>query len=160
MTPIDILTPVITARLWPVPRSGPKPRKRPGKGQKEIVIDGTNVMYWDDNAPALSTLRSTVTYLKKRDYLPFVFLDASSRHHLGDRSLDAAGFAHALALHPSRVVVCPAGTEADVFILKFAREHDLPVLSNDRFGDRKQQVRGIKLVKGVFANGKPILDGL
>lgn len=130
------------------------------KGQREIVIDGTNVMYWQDNTADLDTLKSVVEYLKSKDILPYVFLDASSRHHLGESSLDEKGFARRLGLHPGRVMVCPAQTEADAFILKFARQEGLPILSNDRFGDRAKKAKGLKLIKGVMANGKPLLNGL
>ncbi|MGJ8626867.1 MAG: NYN domain-containing protein [Sulfitobacter sp.] len=127
---------------------------------RRIVIDGTNVMYWDGETAQLDTLRSVVDYLKQRDISPIVFLDASSRHHLKDKSLTERGFARALGLPQTQVMVCPAGTEADVFILKFAKKEELPILSNDRFGDRSNLVKGIKIVKGVFTAGRPILDGL
>lgn len=127
---------------------------------RRIVIDGTNVMYWDGETAQLDTLRSVVDYLKQRDISPIVFLDASSRHHLKDKSLTERGFARALGLPQTQVMVCPAGTEADVFILKFAKKEELPILSNDRFGDRSSLVKGIKIVKGVFTAGRPILDGL
>jgi Zc3h12a-like Ribonuclease NYN domain len=126
----------------------------------EIVIDGTNVMYWDGEAADLSTLRVVVDDLSRRGYAPVVFLDASSRHHLKDKSLNENSFAKALGLPQTQVMVCPAKTEADAFILKFAREQGLPVVSNDRFGDRHEQTKGLKLVKGVIARGKPIFEGL
>ncbi len=127
---------------------------------RRIVIDGTNVMYWDGETAQLETLRSVVDYLKQRDISPIVFLDASSRHHLKDKSLTEKGFARALALPQKQVMVCPAGTEADVFILKFAKNEGLPILSNDRFGDRSNLAKGTKIVKGVITAGRPILDGL
>lgn len=156
---------VVLSRMWreesdSPAKAAPKPPRRPTKQQKEIVIDGTNVIYWDGNEPALATLRMVVDHLKGRGYLPYVFLDASSRHHLGDKSLSGARFAKAFDLHPSRVMVCPAGTEADTFILKFAKTETLPIVSNDRFGDRAKQAKGIKLVKGIIAKNKPILEGL
>ena len=129
------------------------------KNPPEIVIDGTNVMYWDGEAD-LNSLRSVVDLLRRKDLSPFVFLDASSRHHLGDKSLDKKSFAKALGLAQSHVMVCPAQTEADAFILKFAKENSLPVISNDRFGDRAGQAKGLKLIKGGIAGGKPILHGL
>jgi len=125
----------------------------------DIVLDGTNVMYWDGDAD-LETLHRVVAYLIGKDRHPIVFLDASSRHHLDMPWLDEKGFAKALGLNRSQVMVCPAGTEADAFILKFAREHRLPVVSNDRFGDRAQQAKGLKLIKGGIAAGKPMLQGL
>ncbi len=148
------------------PKKVSKRRKRtPAKAkprapqQREVVIDGTNVMYWDGE-PDLRTLRHVVDKLRSKNLLPFVFFDASARHHLGDRSLNAKGFAMALGLKQNRVRVCPAQTDADAFILSYAKENNLPVVSNDRFGDRAAQVKGLKLIKGVVANGKPILHGL
>lgn len=129
------------------------------KSARGIVVDGANVMYWDGDA-ALSTLRSVVADLKRRGYAPIVFLDASSRHHLGDRSLDEKAFARALDLPQGDVTVCPAQTQADGFILKYARAEGLPVLSNDRFRDRATQVKGLKLVKGVITKGRPVFEGL
>jgi hypothetical protein len=136
-------------------------KKAPKRGvKKEIVIDGTNVMYWDGDGAQISTLRIVVDYLKQKGHAPIVFLDASSRHHLGDKSLNERGFASALGLPKNKVVVCPAKTEADVFILKFAKQQGLPILSNDRFGDRKTQAKDLRIIKGVFIAGRPILDGL
>lgn len=89
-----------------------------------------------------------------------MFLDASTRHHLGDKSLNETGFAKALGLTRNQVMVCPAQTEADAFLLKFAKENGFPVVSNDRFGDRAALAKGLKLVKGVMAGGKPVLQGL
>lgn len=132
----------------------------PQPDSKEIVIDGTNVLYWDGEQAELSTLCMVVDDLRRHSYAPFVFLDASSRHHLNDTSMTEKSFAKALGLPQSRVRVCPAKTEADAFILKFAREQSLPVVSNDRFGDRHEQTRGLKLVKGIIARGKPIFEGL
>ncbi len=162
-----VLAAFALARVSPdAPKTRAEPRQGAGKTSKvseptdrQIVIDGTNVMYWN-GAADLSTLTAVVHSLKARRFLPYVFLDASSRHHLGDKTLNERGFAKALGLHRSRVMVCPAETEADVFILKFARQEGLPILSNDRFRDRAQQAKGIKMVKGIFANGKPIFDGL
>lgn len=124
-----------------------------------VVIDGTNVMYWDGQAD-LHTLRVVVDKLQSKNLSPHVFLDASSRHHLGDKSLDQHSFAAALGLAPNQVTVCPAQTEADAFLLRFAKENNIPVVSNDRFGDRASLAKGLKLVKGVIAGGKPVLQGL
>lgn len=136
------------------------PRTRSRTEQRHIVIDGTNVLYWDGQEADLATLRSVVDTLKHRHYDPYVFLDASSRHHLCDTTLNETAFARQLGLPRKRVMVCPAKTEADAFILAFARQEGLAVVSNDRFGDRAAQKKGLKLIKGVMANGKPLFDGL
>lgn len=155
-----LLALVASRFILPRPTTANPPSKKTTKDSgKDVVVDGTNVMYWPGDAD-LDALRSVVDYLRGKDFMPYVFLDASSRHHLKDRSLDEKGFARALALPRNRVMVCPAGTEADAFILQFAREQALPIVSNDRFSDRAGQVKGIKLIKGVFARGRPILHGL
>lgn len=157
-----VLAAVLAATFQRETQRAEAPTKKSGKSRKpssEVVIDGTNVMYWDGEAD-LRTLRSVVDQLRSKGKYPFVFLDASSRHHLKDPSLDERGFAKALGLKRDRIMVCPARTEADAFILKYAREHRLPVVSNDRFGDRAQQAKGLKLIKGGVAGGKPILEGL
>ncbi|AXI44800.1 hypothetical protein C1J03_01385 [Sulfitobacter sp. SK012] len=136
------------------------PAPRPRKTENGIIVDGTNVLYWDDQTPQLDTLRAVVADLKRRDLVPTVFLDASSRHHLKDTTLNEKRFAHALGLSQRAVMVCPAGTEADVFILKHARSTGQPILSNDRFGDRAQQRKGLRIIKGVIANGRPVFDGI
>jgi hypothetical protein len=135
------------------------PKEKRGKG-REIVIDGTNVLYWDGDGAQITTLRIVVEYLNQKNFAPIVFFDASARHHLGDKSLDEASFAKALGLAKGSVIVCPAKTEADVFILKYAREQNLPIVSNDKFRDRAQQTKGLNIVKGVLASGRPILTGL
>lgn len=140
-------------------RPAPKATSAEYAGRR-IVVDGTNVMYWDGETAQLDTLRCVVDYLVQRDIAPIVFLDASSRHHLKDKSLTEKGFARALGLPQKQVMVCPAGTEADVFILKFAKQEALPILSNDRFGDRSKLAKGIKIVKGVVTAERPILVGL
>lgn len=139
--------------------SGKKQVQKPSQDLPGVVIDGTNVMYWDGEAD-LRTLRVVVDKLRAKQLTPFVFLDASSRHHLRDKSLDQSGFARALGLERKQVTVCPAQTEADAFILKFAKDNSMPVVSNDRFGDRAAQVKGVKLIKGVIAGGKPVLQGV
>ena len=153
-----ILTAILALRFLPKPTEPKQKRQRKSK-EPQVVIDGTNVMYWDGEAD-LGTLRAVVDQLKAKGLVPFVFLDASSRHHLGDKSLDEKGFAKALGLMRDCVMVCPARTEADAFILKFAREKGLPVVSNDRFGDRAQQAKGLKLIKGGIAGGRPMLHGI
>ncbi|MDF1728743.1 MAG: hypothetical protein P1U53_13435 [Sulfitobacter sp.] len=158
VTALALALAFIASRSRPPVKAPPK--KLPEKlDDASIVIDGTNVLFWDGD-PDLRVLRAVVDYLKKKGHAPFVFLDASSRHHLGEGNLNERGFANRLGLPQNRVMVCPAGTEADIFILKFAREQGLPILSNDGFRDRPQQIKGIPLVKGVFAGGRPILDGL
>ena len=144
-------------------RAGPQPEALAEEGSKQsaadVVVDGTNVIFWNGDAN-LQTLRAVVDDLKGKGMMPFVFLDASTRHHLGDPSLDERSFARALGLKPNRVMVCPARTEADSFILEFAQAQELPIVSNDRFADRAELAEGLKLIKGGVAGGNLMLHGV
>lgn len=145
--------------LQPASKPTPSNPKRSKSTAPNVVVDGTNVIYWDGD-PDLATLRAVVDALHARSLSPVVFFDASTRHHLKDTSLNTKGFARALGLNPDQINICPAGTEADAFLIKYARDAGVPIVSNDRFGDRAQQVKGIKRIKGVIAGGKPIFEGL
>jgi hypothetical protein len=134
-------------------------KKTSVKPETNIVIDGTNVIFWGGDA-SLGTLREVVDHLREKAIMPYVFFDASSRHLLRDATLDERAFAKALDLPKERIMVCPGQTQADDFILKFAREQNLAVVSNDQFRDRANAVAGLKLVKGVVADGYPVLEDI
>ncbi len=141
-----------------------RPRRRsttsPPITAKQIAVDGTNVLFWKDELAQLSTLKQVVQRLQREGFDPVVFLDASARHHLGDRSLNEARFAKHLGLCTNRIMVCPAKTEADVLILEYAGKQNIAVVSNDRFRDRPQAARNIRLVKGRFEGRKLVLKNL
>lgn len=128
--------------------------------RKQIALDGTNILFWRDERAQLVTLTMVVRRLQREGFDPVVFLDASSRHHLGDRSLNEERFAMALGLPANRVMVCPAKTEADAFILEYAGAQKLSVVSNDRFRDRPRERRNIPLVSGHFQGERLVLKGL
>lgn len=148
---------LVMSLLWNLrPQPSRPDRVKPTKLAKgrRIVLDGTNILYWMDSEEArLDSLRLVVRHLTEREFLPLVFLDASSRHHLRDKSLTARKFAQLLDIKADQVFVCPAGTEADEFILDYATAEKLPVVSNDQFRDRARIVKTLKLVKGVIVSG-------
>ena len=135
-------------------------RRRAAPAAPRIVVDGTNVMFWHDNVARLETLQKVVDALRDGGFDPVVFLDASSRHHIGDRTMSPARFARALGIADNRLMVCPARTEADAYLLAFARDEGLPVVSNDRFRDRRSTANRLRLVRGRFRGARPVLDGL
>jgi hypothetical protein len=54
----------------------------------------------------------------------------------------------------------PAGTDADYFILTFARELDAAVLSNDRFKDRIAHFPDVKdrIIRYMVVAGEVVLE--
>ena len=68
--------------------------------------------------------------LTEEGYEPLVVADAALRHQVDDAE------AYERLVATCTVHQAPAGTDADYFILSFARELDAVVVSNDRFRDR------------------------
>ena len=135
-------------------------REASTSAKRQIAVDGTNVMFWRDETAQLSTLQVVLKRLGHEGFDPVVFLDASSRHHLGDKSLNERKFAQVLGLNENRIMVVPKGTEADAFILEYAGQQKLAVVSNDRFRDRPSEARNIRLVKGRFEGSRLVLKNL
>jgi hypothetical protein len=54
----------------------------------------------------------------------------------------------------------PAGTDADYFILSFARELDASIVSNDRFRDRQKVFpeAGKRLIRYMVVKGEVVLE--
>lgn len=139
-------------------------RRGPGQAAapmpRQIAVDGTNVMFWRDETAQLATLQIVLNRLRHKGFDPVVFLDASSRHHVGDKSLNERKFAQVLGLAENRIMVVPKGTEADAFILEYAGAQKLAVVSNDRFRDRPRAARNIRLIKGRFEGKRLVFKNL
>ena len=151
---------LVAVYLWlqrPI-RTGSKSGTKLARGQ--IAIDGTNVMFWRNDQARVSTLKIVLDHLRRAGFESVVFLDASSRHHVGDKSLSEQKFAQVLSVPQNRIMVCPARTEADAFLLQYAGAQKLAVVSNDRFRDRPQEARNIRLVKGHFEGDRLVMTGL
>lgn len=127
------------------------------KPEKDIVVDGTNVIFWGGYAN-LGNLRMVVDHLREKAIMPYVFFDSSSRHLARDAIVDEEGFSKALGLERDRVMICPSRTEADDFIARFARDQQLAIVSNDDFKDHLLEYKGLKVVRGMIADGHPMLQ--
>jgi hypothetical protein len=102
---------------------------------RPIVIDGSNVLFWKDNSPMISTLRMVINRLKASGYAPGVVFDANAGYLLTGRYQHDGNLARMLDLPEDQVLVVARGTPADPTILQIARSLQAPVLSNDRYRD-------------------------
>ena len=100
-----------------------------------IVVDGSNVLFWRDNAPQLATLIAVLRKLEARGFLPGVVFDANAGYLIEGRFIDEAGFAALLNLPQNRVRVVDKSTPADPVVLETARKYGVQVVSNDRYRD-------------------------
>jgi hypothetical protein len=103
-----------------------------GKAESKVaIIDGSNVAHSTEGDQArLGNIRIVSAKLAQEGYEPVVVVDAALRHQIDD----SAAFEE--MVEDGRIRQAPAGTDADYFILSFARELDAIVVSNDRFKDR------------------------
>ena len=96
-----------------------------------VLVDGSNVAHSTEGEKAqLMNILAVREKLAEEGLEPVVVVDAALRHQIDDR----AGYEQ--LVEQGIVRQAPAGTDADYFILSFARELDARIVSNDRFRDR------------------------
>jgi hypothetical protein len=119
------------------------------------IVDGSNVAYsTEPKEPKLANIRLVCDKLEAEGFEPVVVVDAALRHQIdqeGDyeRMVDSGTIRQA-----------PAGTDADYFILSFARELDAPVVSNDRFRDRVGAFPDVteRVIRYMIVNGEVVFE--
>jgi hypothetical protein len=140
-TPQQPASPAVARGVFTGSRSSPQSSDRPtapiakASLQRPIVIDGSNVLYWKDNSPQITTLQMVVNRLKEQGFAPGVVFDANAGYLLTGRYQHDGGLARMLNLPEDQVLVVAKGTPADPTILHIARSLRAPVLSNDRYRD-------------------------
>jgi hypothetical protein len=96
-----------------------------------VLVDASNVAHsTEGEQPLLSNILAVREKLNEEGLEPIVVADAALRHQIDDRG------GYEQLVDQGIVRQAPAGTDADYFILSFARELDARVVSNDRFRDR------------------------
>lgn len=99
--------------------------------ERVAIIDGSNVAHSTEGESArLENISLVMAKLREEGYSPIVVADAALRHQIDD------GAGYEQLVEEGVIRQAPAGTDADYFILSFARELDANVVSNDRFKDR------------------------
>jgi len=135
---------------------------RPAKSSKRkagYVVDGSNVMYWAGNGPDIGSVSAVVQRMKATGKNFHVFFDASVGYKLFDRHASAKELAKGLNLDTALVTIVPGGTNADVFILKYASRHRDTVVSNDQFKDNAKLAKGLPRMRGAVSGGRAVFDG-
>jgi hypothetical protein len=111
---------------------GHRPTQRQERSGKALV-DGSNVAHSSEGEKArLRNIDLVVAKLEEDGLEPIVVADAALRHQIDDVE------AYERRIDAGEIRQAPAGTDADYFILSFARELDAYIVSNDRFRDRQE----------------------
>ncbi|HEX6694925.1 MAG TPA: hypothetical protein VF035_09540 [Longimicrobiales bacterium] len=95
------------------------------------IVDGSNVAHSTEGDRArLFNIKLVCDKLIEEGYEPVVVADAALRHQIDDQRR------YEELVDDGQIKQAPAGTDADYFILSFARELAASIVSNDRFKDR------------------------
>jgi hypothetical protein len=112
-------------------QSSPPGASEATAGPAIAIIDGSNVAHSSEGERArLANIVLVAAKLREEGLEPVIVADAALRHQIDDSA------AYERLIDEGTVKQAPAGTDADYFILSFARELDATVVSNDRFRDR------------------------
>jgi hypothetical protein len=99
-----------------------------------VLVDGSNVAYAiEGEPPRVANIIAIRDKLREEGFEPIIVADAALRHSIDDPKQ----YEH--LIDEGQVRQAPAGTDADYFILSFARELRASIVSNDRFRDRIKQ---------------------
>lgn len=146
---------VVFLVLWAGRR---RARVAPTRDEAWILIDGSNVMHWQDGVVALAPLTQVIGRLKALGYVPGVVFDANAGWKLFGRYLHDHDFAQLLGLETRQVLVVPKGTQADTYLLETAREFGVRIVTNDRYRDWAEAHPEVLepgfLIRGGMRDGK------
>lgn len=120
-----------------------------------VIIDGSNVAHSTEGDRArLENIRIVSAKLTEEGYEPVVVVDAALRHQIDD----ATGYEQ--MVEDGRIRQAPAGTDADYFILSFARELDAAVVSNDRYRNRLEAFPEARerVIRFMIVNGEVVFE--
>ena len=102
----------------------------------------------------LSNIVAVCGKLREEGYEPVVVVDAALRHQIDDRT------GYERMVDEGTIRQAPAGTDADYFILSFARELEASIVSNDRFRDRQKAFpeAANRLIRYMVVKGEVVLE--
>jgi hypothetical protein len=130
-------------------------RKTGGPARPLVLVDGSNVAHSSEgDSGLLANITLVCDKLREEGYEPLVLVDAALRHQIDDR----AGYER--MVDAGAIRQAPAGTDADYFILSFARELDASIVSNDRFRDRQKAFpdAAARLIRYMVVKDEVVLE--
>jgi hypothetical protein len=111
--------------------SAPQSLSEREQASNVVLVDGSNVAHSiEGEPPHVANLIAIREKLREEGLEPIIVADAALRHQIDDPQR------YEKMIDDGMIRQAPAGTDADYFILSFARELNACVVSNDRFRDR------------------------
>ena len=128
--------------------------REPGDARR-VLVDASNVAHATEGGEAkLENIRLVQAKLREEGLEPLVVADAALRHQIDDKD------AFEQMVENGHVHQAPAGTDADFFILSFAREMGASILTNDRFRDRAEEFaeERDRIIRFMIVDGEVVLE--
>ena len=132
-----------------------EPKPEAPADSKVVLVDGSNVAHsTEGEKPLVANLLAVRDKLKEEGLQPIIMADAALRHQIDDQKV------YEDMIESGSVRQAPAGTDADYFILSFARELNADIVSNDRFRDRIKQCPEARerVIRYMIVNDEVVLE--
>ncbi|AWD22336.1 NYN domain-containing protein [Pseudogemmobacter blasticus] len=114
-------------------------KRRPSRGKRAtprwIIVDGSNVLYWNPVGPSLATVSDVLRLLESQGFQPVIWFDANVGYKVGGDWMGPWELSKVLNLPQKQILVAAKGQPADPLVLAEARKRRASVVSNDRFRD-------------------------
>jgi hypothetical protein len=126
-----------------------------GAASRIALVDGSNVAHAGEGQTArLANILAVRDKLIEEGLDPVIVVDAALRHQIDDVER------YERLVDEGSVKQAPAGTDADYFILSFAKELGAPVVSNDQFRDRGRQFADVRkrVIRYMIVAGEVVLE--
>ena len=120
-----------------------------------VLVDGSNVAHSiEGEPPHVANIVAIREKLLEEGLEPIIVADAALRHQIDDPRL------YEKMVEDGMVRQAPAGTDADYFILSFARELNASIVSNDRFRDRIKQFPEVRdrVIRYMIVENEVVLE--
>lgn len=143
-------------------RSAQRKRAAREAPRKWVVVDGSNVLYWQDETPSLTAVTAVLNEVQRAGMTPLVWFDANVGYKVGTSYMNPADLARALGVSRKQVRVAPKGSPADPLLLDEAAKLGTGVVTNDRYRDWVESYPSVAqpgvLVHGRLQDGAVTLD--
>jgi hypothetical protein len=125
------------------------------EGKKIALVDGSNVAHSAEGGKAkVEHILLICEKLAEEGMQPVVVVDAALRHQIDDEDK------YEELVGKGEIRQAPAGTDADYFILSFARELEASIVSNDRFKDHQKSFPEARerVIRYMIVEGEVVLE--
>lgn len=125
---------------------------RPGKA-REILVDGSNVLYWKNARPDISAVASVVRSLLQAGYTPLVSFDANVGYKINHHWMSPRDLGPLIGLPDTQISVSPKGVPADGLLLTQARDYGWQIVTNDHFRDWHDRFPILRKRRDILISG-------